>query len=117
MMIKLGIIVCVLILVGLVFYNDIGNLFPSTTLVINEALTDDITNLGDRASDSLQEGFDESIGAAGDIITDGINNASQHTSEQLHQAGETSKDTVTDVLSNINPVPIIEDLVNNNTEN
>ena len=45
MLIKLGIIAGIVILGGMIFYNEIGNIFPSTTTVVNDALTDDINSL------------------------------------------------------------------------
>ena len=108
MLIKLGIIAGIVILGGMIFYNEIGNIFPSTTTVVNDALTDDINSLGTRASDSIQERLDDSIGMAGNAITEGINNTGQQVSGQLHEVGESSKDAVTDVLSSLNPITLIE---------
>ena len=109
MLIKLGIIAGIVILGGMIFYNEIGSIFPSTTTVVNDALTDDINSLGTRASDSIQERLDYSIGMAGNAITEGISNTGQQVSGQLHEVGESSKDAVTDVLSSLNPITLIED--------
>lgn len=111
MLIKLGIIAGIVILGGMIFYNEIDSIFPSTSAVINDALTDDINSLGVRASDSIQERLDDSIGMAGNAITEGIDNAGQEASGQLGAVGESSKDAVTDVLSSLNPLPLIEGVV------
>ncbi len=111
MLIKLGIIAGIVILGGLIFYNEIGNIFPSTTTVVNDALTDDINSLGDRTANSLQERLDDSLDMAGSAITEGINNTGQQVSGTLHEVGESSKDTAADVLSNINPLKFIEDVI------
>lgn len=108
MLIKLGIIAGIVILGGMIFYNEIGSIFPSTTTVVNDALTDDINSLGTRASDSIQERLDDSIGMTGNAITEGISNTGQQVSGQLHEVGESSKDAVTDVLSSLNPITLIE---------
>ena len=108
MLIKLGIITGIVILGGMIFYNEIDSIFPSTTAVINDALSDDINSLGTRASDSVQERLDESIGVAGNAITEGIGSTDQQVSGQLHEVGESSKDAVTDVLSSLNPITLIE---------
>ena len=111
MLIKLGIIAGIVILGGLIFYNEIGNIFPSTTAVINDALTDDINSLGDRTTNSLQERLDDSFDMAGSAITEEISNTGQQVSGTLHEVGESSKDTTADVLSNINPLKFIEDAI------
>lgn len=108
MLIKLGIITCIVILGGMIFYNEIGHIFPSTTAVVGDTLTDDINSLGTRVSDSVQERLDDSIDMAGSAITEGIDNTGQHVSDQLHEVGESSKDAVTDVLSSLNPITLIE---------
>ena len=61
MFIKLGIIAGILILGGMIFSNEIDTLFPSTSANVVSSLKEDVSNFGEKATDSVEKRIDDSI--------------------------------------------------------
>jgi len=70
MFIKLGIIAGIVILGGMIFSNEIDNLFPTTSASVFDSLKDDAANFGSKASDSVEQRIDESIELLKQFIND-----------------------------------------------
>lgn len=61
MFIKLGIMICAVIVGGLIFANEINTFLPTTSASVADSLKEDVTNLGNNATDSVEQRLDESI--------------------------------------------------------
>ena len=111
MFIKLGIIVGIVILGGMIFSTEIGNIFPTTSATVFDSLMDDITGFGSKASDSVDQRLDESIDKIVDktsnSITNEISEAGNKISNNISEAKESSQKTITEEISNFNPIESI----------
>ena len=111
MFIKLGIIVGIVILGGMIFSTEIGNIFPTTSATVFDFLMDDITGFGSKASDSVDQRLDESIDKIVDktsnSITNEISEAGNKISNNISEAKESSQKTITEEISNFNPIESI----------
>ena len=117
MFIKLGIIVGVLILGGMIFSNEIDSLFPSTSANVVNSLKEDVSNFGAKASDSVEKRIDESIDKivdkTGDAITNEINDIGDDISGEISDVRESSQQTITEKISNFNPIESIQNAFTN----
>ncbi len=77
MLIKLGIIAGIVILGGMIFSTEIGNIFPTTSATVFDSFMDDVTNFGTTASDSVDQRIDESMGQIVDKTGNSITNANK----------------------------------------
>ena len=111
MLIKLGIIAGIIILGGMIFSTEIGNIFPNTSATVFDSLIDDVTNFGEKASDSVDQRIDESIDKIVDktsnSITNEISEAGNKISNNISEAKESSQKTITEEISNFNPIESI----------
>ena len=81
MLIKLGIIAGIVVLAGMIFSNEIDTLFPTTSATVIDSFKDDVTNFGEKASNSVEQRLDNSI----DTIVDTTNNS---ITNNVSEAGE-----------------------------
>ena len=111
MFIKLGIIVGIVVLGGMIFSNEIDTLFPSTSATVFDSLKGDVANFGSKASDSVEQRIDESIDKitdkTGNAITDEINEAGDKIAGEISEAKEASQKTISEEISNFNPIEAI----------
>ena len=111
MFIKLGIIVGIVVLGGMIFSNEIDTLFPSTSATVLDSLKGDVANFGSKASDSVEQRIDESIDKitdkTGNAITDEINEAGDKIAGEISEAKEASQKTISEEISNFNPIEAI----------
>ena len=111
MFIKLGIIAGIVILGGMIFSTEIGNIFPTTSATVFDSLMDDVTGFGSKASDSVDQRLDESIDKIVDktsnSITNEISEAGNKISNNISEAKESSQKTITEEISNFNPIESI----------
>jgi len=111
MLIKLGIIAGIVILGGMIFSTEIGNIFPTTSASIFDSLMDDVTNFGTNAVDSADQRIDESIDKIVDktsnSLTNEISEAGNKISNNISEAKESSQKTITEEISNFNPIESI----------
>ncbi len=114
MLIKLGIIAGIVILGGMIFSTEIGNIFPSTSASVFDSLMDDVTNFGEKASDSVDQRIDESIDNIVDktsnSITNEIGEAGNKITNEISKAKESSQKTITEEISNFNPIESITNI-------
>ena len=111
MLIKLGIIAGIVILGGMIFSTEIGNIFPTTSASVFDSLMDDVTNFGTNAVDSADQRIDESIDKIVDktsnSLTNEISEAGDKISNNISEAKESSQKTITEEISNFNPIESI----------
>ena len=60
MLIKIGIVAGLVILGGMIFYNELGTLFPSTASTVPESLAEDVEKLSGEATGFVEERISES---------------------------------------------------------
>ena len=102
MFIKLGIIVGIVILGGMIFSTEIGNIFPTTSASVFDSLIDDVTNFGTKASDSVEQRIDESI--------DEISETGVKVTNEISEAKESSQKIINEKISNFNPIESIQNI-------
>jgi len=114
MLIKLGIIAGIVILGGMIFSTEIGNIFPTTSASVFDSLMDDVTNFGAKASDSVDQRIDESIDKIVDktsnSITNEIGEAGDKIANEISEAKESSQKTITEEISNFDPFESIKNI-------
>lgn len=118
MFIKLGIIAGLVILGGMIFSNEIDDLFPTTSATIFDSLKNDVNIFGSKASDSVEQRIDESIDNIVDktteSISDEISNVGNKVTNELSEVKESSQKIIKDEVSNFNPVESIQNIFTSN---
>jgi len=119
MFIKLGIIAGIIILGGMVFSNEIDVLFPSTSATVVNSLKDDVSNFGTIASESVEKRIDESVDKIVDktsnAITEEISDIGNDISNEISDVRKSSQQTITEKISNFNPIESIQNIFTDNT--
>ncbi len=114
MLIKLGIIAGIIILGGMIFSNEIDNLFPTTSATVLDSLKNDIGIFGSKASDSVEQRIDSSIDKIVDktseSISDGITDAGDKISDEISDVKESSQKTIKEEILNFNPIESIQNI-------
>lgn len=114
MFIKLGIIVSIVILGGMIFSNEIDTLFPSTSATVFDYLKNDVSNFGSKASDSVEQRIDESINKITDKTTESISEeiseAGNKVTNEISQVKESSQKVIKKEISNFNPIESIQNI-------
>ncbi len=114
MLIKLGIIAGIVILGGMIFSTEIGNIFPTTSATVFDSFMDDVTNFGTTASDSVDQRIDESLDKIVDktsnSITNEISEAGNKITNDISKAKESSQKTINEEISNFNPIESIQNI-------
>ncbi len=114
MFIKLGIIAGIVILGGMIFSTEIGNIFPTTSATVFDSLMDDVTGFGSKASDSVDQRLDESIDKIVDktsnSITNEISESGNKITNDISKAKESSQKTINEQISNFNPIESITNI-------
>lgn len=114
MFIKLGIIVGIIILGGLIFSSEIDSLFPTTSASVFDSLKNDVTNFGVKASDSVDQRIGSSIDTIVDetnnSITNEISNVGNKVTSEISEVKESSQKSINKELSNFNPVESIKNI-------
>ena len=118
MFIKLGIIAGILILGGMIFSNEIDTLFPSTSANVVSSLKEDVSNFGEKATDSVEKRIDDSIDKivdkTGDAISNEISEAGDKISDEISDVKESSKQKIDQKLSDFNPIESIKNIFTDN---
>ena len=119
MFIKLGIIAGIVILGGMIFSNEIDNLFPTTSATVFDSLKNDVGIFGSKASDSVEQRIDESIDKIVDktseSISDEISNVGDKVSDEISDVKESSQKAIKDEISNFNPIESIQNIFTDNS--
>ena len=114
MFIKLGIIAGIAILGGMIFSNEIDNLFPTTSATVLDSLKNDVSIFGSKASDSVEQRIDSSIDKIVDKTSESISNeiseAGDKISDEISEAKESSQKTIKEEISNFNPIESIQNI-------
>jgi len=114
MFIKFGIITGIIILGGMVFSTEIYNLFPATSVTTVDSLKNDVTNLGSKASDSIEKRIDESIDTIVDKTSNTINNeiieAGDKITTKISVAKESSQEIINEEISNFDLIESIQNI-------
>jgi len=118
MFIKLGIIVGIVILGGMIFSNEIQTLFPTTSMAVSDSLENDVSNLGSKASDSVEQRIDSSIDKIIDKTTESISEEISKTGDKvtnkISEAKESSQKIIKEEISNFNPIESIQNIFTDN---
>ena len=118
MFIKLGIIAGILILGGMIFSNEIDTLFPSTSANVVSSLKEDVSNFGEKATDSVEKRIDDSIDKivdkTGDAISNEISEAGDKISDEISDVKESSTQKIDEKLSGFNPIESIKNIFTDN---
>ena len=121
MFIKLGIIAGIIVLGGMIFSNEIDSFFPTTSATITDSLTDDISNIGTKATSAVENRIDESIDKIVDRTSDAITNEIHETgdkiSNEVSDVRETSQNIIQEEISNFNPVESIQNFFTGSSSN
>ncbi|QLH05462.1 hypothetical protein C5F49_09090 [Nitrosopumilus oxyclinae] len=119
MFIKLGIIAGIVILGGMIFSNEIDNLFPTTSATVIDSLKNDADIFGSKASDSVEQRIDSSIDKIVDKTSESISNelsdAGDKISTEISEVKESSQKTIKDEISNFNPIESIQNIFTGNS--
>ena len=137
MLIKLGIIVAVFVLGGMMFSTEITELFPNTSALLSDSLKNDINALNTKITNSAETGLDTSIDKTIQSISDSVyegitetgdklvENVNQKISEGITETGdnikneiiessESSKENLTNEISSFDPFSFIKNIFKTN---
>jgi predicted PurR-regulated permease PerM len=137
MLIKLGIIVAVIVLGGMMFSTEITALFPNTSALLSDSLKNDINALNTKITNSAENGLDTSIDKTIQSISDSVyegitetgdklvENVNQKISEGITETGdnikneiiessESSKENLTNEISSFDPFSFIKNIFKTN---
>jgi len=137
MLIKLGIIVAVFVLGGMMFSTEITVLFPNTSALLSDSLKNDINALNTKITNSAETGLDTSIDKTIQSISDSVyegitetgdklvENVNQKISEGITETGdnikneiiessESSKENLTNEISSFDPFSFIKNIFKTN---
>jgi len=119
MFIKLGIIVGIVILGGMIFSNEIDNLFPTTSATVIDSLKNDVSSFGSKASDSVEKRIDSSIDKIVDktseSISEEISEAGDKVTNKISKAKESSQKMIKEEILNFNPIESIQNIFAGNS--
>jgi len=119
MFIKLGIIVGIVILGGMIFSNEIDNLFPTTSATVIDSLKNDVNSFGSKASDSVEKRIDSSIDKIVDKTSESISEEISETGDKvtnkISKAKESSQKVIKEEILNFNPIESIQNIFAGNS--
>ena len=137
MLIKLGIIVAVFVLGGMIFSTEITALFPNTSVLLSDSLKNDINSLNTKitnsaenlldtsidktiqsVSDSVYEGITETgdklVENVNEKISEGITETGDNIKNEIIESSESSKENLTNEISSIDPFSFIKNIFKTN---
>jgi predicted PurR-regulated permease PerM len=137
MLIKLGIIVAVFVLGGMMFSTEITALFPNTSALLSDSLKNDINALNTKitnstenrldtsidktiqsVSDSVYEGITETgdklVENVNEKISEGITETGDNIKNEIIESSESSKENLTNEISNFDPFSFIKNIFKTN---
>jgi hypothetical protein len=137
MLIKLGIIVAVFVLCGMMFSTEITALFPNTSVLLSDSLKNDINLLNTKitnsaenlldtsidktiqsVSDSVYEGITETgdklVENVNEKISEGITETGDNIKNEIMESSESSKENLTNEISSIDPFSFIKNIFKTN---
>lgn len=118
MLIKLGIIAGIVILGGMIFSNEIVNLFPTTSASVFDSLKNDVSDFSSKASDSVEQRIDSSIDKITNVTTESISNeisnVGNKVTTEISETKESSQKAIKKEISNFNPIESIQNIFTDN---
>jgi predicted PurR-regulated permease PerM len=137
MLIKLGIIVAIFVLGGMMFSTEITALFPNTSAILSDSLKNDINGLNTKITNSaenrLDTSIDKTIQSVSDSVYQGITetgdklveNVNEKISEGITETGDnitteiiesskSSKEILTNKISDFDPFSFIKNIFKTN---
>ena len=114
MFIKLGIIIGVVILGGMIFSNEIDNLFPNTSTVVLDSLKNDTSNFSSKALDSVEQRIDDSIDTIVDNTSNSVSNkisdVGDKVASKISEAKESSQKMINEKISDFDLIEYIQNI-------
>ena len=133
MLIKLGIIVAVFVLGGMMFSTEITALFPNTSVLLSDSLKNDINSLNTKITNSaenlLDTSIDKTIQSVSDSvyggitetgdklvenvnekISEGITETGDNIKSQIVESSQSSKETLVNEVSEFDPFSFIKNI-------
>ena len=114
MFIKLGIIVAIVVLGGMIFSNEIDTLFPTTSATVIDSFKDDVTDLGEKASNSVEQridnSFDNIVDSTSNSLSNEISEAGNKITNEISEAKKSSQKIITEEVSDFNPIESIQNI-------
>ena len=114
MFIKLGIIVGIVILGGMIFSNEIDSFLPTTSATVVESLKNDMNIFGTKALDSGEQRIDSSIdkivNKTSESISNEISNVGDKVSNEISDVKESSQKSIKEKVSNFDPIKSIQNI-------
>ncbi len=114
MFIKLGIIVGIVILGGMIFSNEIDIFLPTTSATVVDSLKNDMNIFGTKALDSVEQRIDSSIdkivNKTSESISNEISNVGDKVSNEISDVKESSQKSIKEKVSNFNPIKSIQNI-------
>ena len=131
MLIKLGIIVAVFVLGGMIFSTEITELFPNTSVLLSDSLKNDINSLNTKITNSFENRLDTSIDKTiqsvsdsvyqgitetgdklvenvNEKISEGITETGDNIKNEIIESSESSKENLTNEISSFDPFSFIK---------
>ena len=108
MLIKIIVIASILALGVFMFSSEINGIFPNISSNVIEPMREDANNLGIKTTESIENGLDSSAKI--------MDETSGKISGQINSAKESSKDLLTEKISQINPAKSIDDIFKKPTD-
>jgi len=114
MFIKLGIIIGIVILGGMIFSNEIDSLLPTTSATVVDSLKNDLNIFGTKALDSVEQRIDSSIDKIVDktseSISNEISNVGDKVSNEISDVKESSQKSIKEKVSTFDPIKSIQNI-------
>ena len=90
------------------FSSEINGLFPNISSNVIEPMREDANNLGIKTTESIENGLDSSVKI--------VDETSDKIGSQINSAKESSKDLLSEKISQINPAKSIDDIFKKPTD-
>ena len=137
MLIKLGIIVAIFVLGGMMFSTEITTLFPNTSAILSDSLKNDINGLNTKITNSAENRLDTSIDKTiqsvsdsvyqgitetgdklvenvNEKISEGITETGDNITTEIIESSESSKEILTNKISDFDPFSFIKNIFKTN---
>jgi len=108
MLIKIIVIASILALGVFMFSSEINGLFPNISSNVIEPMKEDANNLGIKTTKTVENSLDSSVKV--------MDETSDKISGQINNAKESSKDLLSEKISQINPAKSIDDIFKKPTD-
>ena len=114
MFLKLGVIIGIMVIGGMVFSSEISALFPNTSTTGMNSLKDDVQNLSSKTIDSSEKTIEDSLNKiaekTNDKISEEIDKAEKQINNEISKTKESTKSVIDEIFSGFNPVESIKDI-------